>query len=113
MRAVLWVVVNAIFSGLLYYGIVEGVTGARNVALFVAWFTFVASFSALSQSAIRAMKDARPSVPVWLDRSFDVAVAGFLLWHGYWFTGTAYAVSLVLGAFGWAQVEELRRAEPA
>ncbi len=98
-RQIKWAIINAAFGAALYFGIVFGVTGAANVALFYAWLSFVLSWGALSDDLVRKFQAGRsPTVPVWLDVWVDVAAIIFMVWHGWLWTAIAYASHTILVA---------------
>ena len=95
-RTTTWVVFNGVFAASLWYGQVEQVSGAWNVAVFIIWFSFVGSLCSVPETVRRAMQDKGPSVPVIVDALFDIAVVAFLVWFGHWWLATTYVVHSVL-----------------
>ncbi len=100
-RAVMWVGINGAFGALLWFGLVEGVEGARNLGLFLAWANVILSFFMLVPDAQEAMAKKGRSVPKAASVTFDLAVTGLLVWCGAWVTGAAYALHIMLQEAGW------------
>lgn len=99
MRALRWAFFNGLFAAALFYGFERGIDGARNVALFWAWFAIVASMFAMSDTVSQPLREKGPPVPVWIDGVFDAAVISFLAWHGALWTAGFYLMhTLILHA---------------
>lgn len=96
MRAIRWAVLNGVFAGMLWFGLVEGMQGAKNVGLFMAWMTSVFSIFALTEEGAAAVAKHERSVPAVFDVCFDMAIAGLLVWFGAWATGIAYTIQIVI-----------------
>ena len=67
------------------------IAGPRNVGLFAVWYVSVISLGTCSDDIRKklAAKPEWPSVPGWIDGTFDLFVAGLLVWHGRWWAGGA------------------------
>lgn len=95
-RAIRWAAVNALFLWLLWLGVVDGLEGAHNVAFFWLWFGIVVSFGCLVAEVREGMQKQGPSVPLGLNLLVDLAIAGFLAWHGYTITAALWVVHAYL-----------------
>lgn len=97
-RVIQWFFWNVGALALFYFGWMAdpSVEGARNVLLFLVWFTFAISLALLSEKAQEATKKRGPSVPLWLMGTFDVLMAFLLVWHGLWWTAIAHALTSML-----------------
>lgn len=82
----------------LWVGVVNGLDGALNLGLFLAWFAIIMSFFAFSDSAKSARKKVfeHSSIRKHLDTAYDIAVLVFLIWHGFMLTGAFYAVHILI-----------------
>jgi hypothetical protein len=96
MRAVKWAVTNGLFLAVVYFGIVEGVQGARNVAVFFAWFAFAISLLGLSKEVRSDAFKRGPSVPLGVSAAVDFVALGIFLWHGWFVTGSAWLIHALL-----------------
>ncbi|MCB8748351.1 hypothetical protein LHU53_15730 [Rhodoferax sp. U2-2l] len=96
-RVLQWAIPNALFGVALYFGVVEGVQGAANIAQFIIWFTFAISWVSLSDAFVRRVRAEGPSpIPASLGLSFDLAALALLLWYGWIFSAIALAVRTML-----------------
>lgn len=93
----LWLVVHTLLGAVLYFGLVKGVDGAANLVQFYIWFCFVVSLLTLPDAVLQTMrKHNKPSVPRWIDAVFAVGAISTLVWHGWVWAASAYAVSAIL-----------------
>lgn len=94
-----YILCNGIFASMLYLGLIEGMTGAANAALFIAWWTIVMAIlmTAIAKEKVIAHWREKPSpVPMWVDWTFDMAVCLLMAWHGWWVTVAFYAIHTLL-----------------
>lgn len=110
MRLFRWIIINLIFVISLYLGLFLGIEGAKNVALFMAWFSILASIFTLHedvQEAFRKVfKKSGRTTPKSLNIAFDVCVIGAFVWAGFIFTGAAYLVHFILIEALWDRLEK-------
>ena len=86
-RTLIWLLDNAAFAALLWFGFELNNSGAHNVAVFLIYFKFIGSFVAYSD-AVKQSYIAKGKHPVstWLNELIEGAVVAFLAWHGeYWY----------------------------
>lgn len=105
-----WIVMNGLIATCLWLGLIEGVAGALNIALFFLWVVVVASFATLNDDLRKklAAKPEFPAVPLWLDGFYDLGILCLLVWSGRWITGAGYAVSIVMHHGLFAAIEKIR-----
>ena len=106
-RFVNWLALNGAMGALLWFGIVQGVAGAGNVFVACTWIALLLSGAALSDGNQATLR--RVGRPTWhrrLSVLYDVATAVILFWHGWWFTGFAYAVASLLQEAAWQAATE-------
>ena len=105
-----WIAMNALMAAALWWGLVEGVAGAKNVGLAMVWWVVVCSLATTGTEFRKelAKKEMFPSVPRWIDGGFDIAIAVLLLWHGLMITGIAYAISGVLNSAMYSAIADIR-----
>lgn len=96
MRAFKWLLVNSLFAASLWFGLVQGIEGFRNIGLFIAWLTIVTSVFFFTDAAQKHLREKGPSVPLLIDWLFDAAITGLFVWHGYWVTAIFYVVHVIL-----------------
>lgn len=91
-----WLMVNAAFAVVAYYGLFKGVGGAANVVQLYVWFVFILSLFLLSDDFVRSVqkKNGLPLVPAWLDVSFDILVVVALAWSGWMWSAAAYLMHI-------------------
>ncbi len=53
MKQIRYTLINGVFLSLLYFGFIEEVGGAYNVAMFFAWVTIAASVISINDSVIK------------------------------------------------------------
>lgn len=114
MRKVLWFVVNGIMLALLWAGIVMDMKGPRNVALFAVWaFTLLSMMTGLSEKACREMSKMKgwPTMPLWVEVAYDMLVIGLLAWHGFFISGAAWTVQLLMVVTTMERVKKIKREE--
>ncbi len=96
-RRIFYGVVNGLFSLMLLMGAIGGSEGAENVAIFIAWASFIVSFICLSDE-FQALLSASGGivVPAW----FHVTLHGILLivmvWNGWFTTSIAALLALLM-----------------
>ena len=116
-RAALWTLMNGGMLAALWYGFVEGVQGAQNVGLLLAWVTIITSLFAVSENIADDLvrRHGGMSVPMWISWLLDFAVVTLLSWHGWmWTAGFYLFAALVLhGCISLAQERARKRTEKA
>ena len=108
-----YIILNALFGGVIYYGFFENVSGARNVALFWGWVvallgTFVwivilVAREKMAEGIAQASFDngslgSVGSVPAWIDVVYDICVLAVFVWFGHYILGIFYFLQ-ILGLF--------------
>jgi len=100
MGFIKWLIINGGFSGFLYFGFIEGIEGAVNVVIFIAFAYMIFSLFLFNADVQKAIKEKLEkdgvSVPRWIDIVFDISATLFLIWHGAIFTGIAYGIHTIL-----------------
>lgn len=91
-----WLFFNGLFLAAIYYGLFEGINGAKNIAIFVAWLTFIISLSMLHDDVVKIIKKNGKYMPQWVDAIFDICVICSFLWFGYFITAIAYLISVLI-----------------
>lgn len=95
-QALKWICVNGVFWAALYFGLHEGVEGAANIAMFIAWTGAICSVFFLSDEVVRTLqKKGLPTVPLWTDQVIDLVVIAAMVWHGWFWTSIAVLVNHV------------------
>lgn len=92
MRLFRYILCNAIFAGCLWFGIIEGISGAANVAIVWIWVVFATSLFLLYDEAIASYRKNGKLLPLWVDQVFDLCVILFLVWNGWIASGIAYLI---------------------
>lgn len=96
MKFLRWLVFNAAFFAALWFGFVEHVDPAKNVALFWIWVSFGAALFMTTDAAIEVLVEGGGlSSPLWLDFPLDVLVLAILIWAGAWWASVACLVVLL------------------
>ena len=80
----------------LYYGYYEHISGAENLALFIAWFAFFGSLFILNDTVRNKVKEIGFTVPAWLDTGLDILATAIFVWNGAVITGIAYLIHIIL-----------------
>lgn len=113
MRLIRYIVTNLAFAACLWLGIIEGIAGAANVALFLAWLAIVTSLFACTKDVVEVMAKRGRTVPMWVDQCFDLAVVVFLVWHGWWATAIGYVIHMGSIAVAYDKASKLCNSSPA
>lgn len=95
MKVAFWFAVNAGICWLAWLA-VHGSGGAANLLAFISWFFAVVYWANLGSKDLQ--KNAQSigrTVPQWVSILVDGVLIGFLVWHGFWWTGIALTLSLV------------------
>lgn len=100
MRLFKYIVINLIFVVSIYYGAVEGVAGAENLALFITWIMIIISPLFLVDEVIES-KEIReilqnPIVPRWFDVALDLSILGAFIYYGWIITGVGYLLHILI-----------------
>jgi len=111
MKLAKWTLINGLFVICLYFGYVEGVEGARNVALFYAWFViltwfFVALVNA-DEMVLRLKEDGR-SAPRFIFIALHLLITACFAWFGAWITAIFYILHVVIGETLWSKSQEIK-----
>ena len=96
LRVLKYVATNTVFSASIYYGYVEGIEGAENLALLIAWFCIIVSFFCISDQVVEAAAKSPSVIPRWIDTPFDLAVVGAFAWFGGFWTAGFYILHMFL-----------------
>jgi hypothetical protein len=98
-RRIKYVAINGAFAAALWFGIVEGVDGAANLAMAWAWFLAVVSLC-VSDDAIAKTRNRfpTPAIPETINVAYDLAIIGFMFWHDWMVTGGSYALHMIMMA---------------
>lgn len=107
-RRMMYVLMNGTFLIMLMIAILQESEGAKNVALFMAWGMAIISPFSVADDCVKHLAKHGRSMPAWLDISFDLFVCGFMLWHGWIYTGIAYSLHTAFMSAAWSKAEELR-----
>lgn len=107
-RAAWWVAINGAFGAMLWFGLVEGVQGALNLGLFMAWVSVFVSLFVFTDSVQAEMAKKWRSVPMPIGVASDLAIIGLLIWYGAWVTGAAYMIGFVIHEAGWEAASKSR-----
>lgn len=107
-----WLALNGGLAAAVWFGYMEGVEGARNVALFLIWFVTVpASLMVLSNKTLERLakeKDVPTPIRRLVGRAISLGVLGVLVWSGSAWTAAAFGAALLLQAAGRRAVRRLR-----
>jgi len=100
-QKIMFVVMNGLFYVALYFGIFEETPGAANIAVFYAWFTFIAwlftyfAVTCKNEDLKRKLSDLERAFPSWVIVGVDIIAVLVMIWDGWIITSTAY----ILGMF--------------
>jgi len=105
-----WFLANGVFGACIYLGLYHGIDGARNVALFWAWFGFVISIAAMQDAVIDSLRQKINNnewlMPRHIDVIFDLACVCAFVWYGHLFTGIAYLIHIFCLAHAWDEAKK-------
>lgn len=97
MKTLRWFVINGAVACLAYFGFIQGLDGAANVAMVILWLTIALSPFVLMDK----LADELRSRPEWfkaVDTVYDITMTVFLLWIGMMWTGVFYLIHTMLVA---------------
>lgn len=96
MHYLRWLLANGVFSACIYFGFIEGVDGAKNIALFLAWMTSIVSLFFYSDAVMKEIfKKQGALVNRTLDVIFDCCVLSVFLWYGYIVLSIFYFIQII------------------
>lgn len=99
--------------GGVYFGFVEGVPGAQNIALFAVWAVWLPlCVLALTDTAVKGAA-ARPPPPAWYRRvnwALVLACVGVLAWAGAFVSAFALLAACACATAGRQAADKLRAA---
>lgn len=109
MNIIRYFIFNCAYLACLWYGAVEGVQGAYNVALFLSWVLICASAIVLSKDARSkcAEKTLNRMIPQWFDHLLDLTILGFMVWHGWIYTPIGWVFHMMMVALIYERRKEL------
>jgi hypothetical protein len=107
---------NGLFAILLYYALVEDVSGAQNVVIFFIWLLTLISLFLTTDDGLKAFLESVQkngsfvlSSPVaeFIDSVYDVAVLMTLIWYGWIWMGVFYFIHMAAqhGTISKAKIE--------
>lgn len=112
-RLLKWAAFNAAFGAVLWFGFVEGLAGAQNIGLFLAWVNVILSFVMFTEPIQEKLAAKGRTVPAWLNGTFDFSVALFFCWFGAWVTAVAWFIHWMVQEAAWLKALEKRSNAPA
>lgn len=110
MKTIKWIMINGIFASMLYFGLVKGVTGAKNVAFVWAWLGIFVSFLSVTDHMVNVMKNKKKSLPR-VGAAFNLLVLLTLAWFGHIITAVFYLIHIILLASMWDRIGKLQEEE--
>jgi len=111
MRLFKYLTINCVFSALLYFGYIEEIEGAENVALFIAWVASIATLFSGDSTAADIKSGKLPLVPRQVAVLFDFGVVCVFVWFEAWWTGAMWLMHIVvLEGYYSAAAEKLGKA---
>jgi hypothetical protein len=94
-KIAIWSATNAAYAWLVWAA-VEGNTGAGNLLVAISWFLAVTmTVCSVWNSEIKWSQDYARSVHPSVSTPFEMLVAAFLVWNGWWLTGLAVVLAWV------------------
>lgn len=91
-----WLLMNGLFLMSIYFGFVEEVEGAKNIALFIAWATSIIGLSSYSDIVIKEIfKKQSRLVNRTLYVSFCSCVLFVFLWYGHIVLSIFYLLHII------------------
>ena len=101
MRRLNWAAVNSAMLASLYFGVIEGINGAQNLAYFITWIAIPASFVAYNDEAKTAIQKNGRTVPrVVTVITFLMCISTFV-WFDSIVTGIFLFVALLNTDWGY------------
>lgn len=95
MKFIRWALLNGAVAAFAYFGFVQGVEGAANVAMVMLWVTIAISPIAISEKISSELREQRYWYKV-VDTAYDISMTVFLLWIGFMWTGVFYMIHMLL-----------------
>lgn len=97
IRFMKYLVLNGIIAALLWLGLVEGIQGAQNLGIFAIWVLSILSlFFGAEDVAKGVAAKGGFGAPYWFDVLWDLSVLSLLVWHGWYITGGAYVIHMLM-----------------
>ena len=96
MRVIKYISVYAVFFAFMYFGLYEGVEGAKNIAMGYVWFVFAISLLSLTKPVIEVFREKGRVIPNYIDAPIDMIIAGVFIWFGMFWTGAAFAIHIFM-----------------
>ena len=96
MRVIRYICTYAVFFAFMYFGLYEGIDGARNVLMGYAWFVFAISLLSLTNPMIELFREKGRVIPNYIDVPIDIIIAGAFIWFGMFWTGAAFVVHVFM-----------------
>lgn len=91
-RIAVWILANGAMIAGLWFGLVEGVHGAKNIGLLLVWFAICTTpLYLVSEALDKALSEGGKHRPA-LDWTAAACVISLLAWHGYLWTAGFYVL---------------------
>lgn len=95
-RFLVWACINSVFIAAFYAGFILDIGGAKNIAIFYAWFVVVCSLVFNTAQIIEHLRmKGRPFYDM-ADNILDLLVVAVFAWFGCTITAIAFAVATIL-----------------
>lgn len=97
-RIARWVIVNGLFAALLYWGFVQGVQGASNLARFMIWASFILAFFKFTPPRQATLVDRYTVIPARLRVPYNIIITWALAWLGLFGLAAVYFLDVTVRA---------------
>lgn len=126
MKLITWIIVNGLILAALYAGITFhpgwiNIVTAAMVINFLSLGILTLSVIALDslknktntfdgyESLMNIIKPLKPSVPRWVDVTYDLIVGSVFIFNGWWFVPCLLLVASFMSSFVYGKAEEFRK----
>ena len=109
MQLVKYLVLNGILVVSLYFGFIEGVQGASNVAHLIGWFTAIVQLVYLSDKAVEMLLKVDMPVSKEVDALFDILVVCTFAYFGSIILAGLYLFGTILAYQAKEKADKLRQ----
>ena len=102
MNRIFAILLDATWVACLYLGLVEGITGALNIGLFLTWAMFAISFALFSGDAVNKVGDL-PVSSIARSMICGLVAMALLAWYSHFWAAAAVAWSTAIEIGAWTE----------
>lgn len=108
MRTLKYLTFNAVLLGLILASAVYGIEGAGRLVSVAATLSLVGAAVSLKTNVERVKAGTKESLPGYVFAIVETAMAGTVVWFGWWWTAFAFITAALFLSVRYAKAEDVK-----